>query len=129
MSHKQVLIVDDDYAVRTTIQFALEATTDWEILTAASGTECLYLAETKPPDLILLDMMMPDLDGMTVLRQLRAKSSTDNIPVILLTAKTLIKEKEKLQDLNVTGVISKPFNAVNLAEQICLLMDWSQNGA
>ena len=124
MSHKQILIVDDDYTVRATVELSLEVTTNWEILTACSGKEGLSLARAKPPDLILLDVMMPGIDGLEVLRQLRNDSATQAIPVVFLTAKTPIEKQEHLKDLKVRGVISKPFDAINLGKQICLLLNW-----
>ena len=124
MSHKQILIVDDDYTVRATVELSLEVTTDWEISTAGSGKECLSLAQTKHPDLILLDVMMPDLDGIEVLRQLRNNNTTQAIPVIFLTAKTLFKEQKQFKNLKVQGIIPKPFDAMNLGKQICLLLNW-----
>ncbi|MDJ0647449.1 MAG: response regulator [Xenococcaceae cyanobacterium MO_188.B19] len=124
MSDKQILIVDDDNNVRATVQLSLQATTNWEIFIAGSGKEGLFLAQTKLPDLILLDVMMPDLDGIEVLRQLRSNSATQAIPIIFLTAKTLVKEQKQLKDLEVQGIIPKPFGAIDLEKQICLLMDW-----
>lgn len=124
MKRKQILIVDDDTSVRTTIELTLQVTTDWQLLTASSGKECLLLAQKKPPDLILLDVMMPDLDGIEVLRQLRASPKTQKIPIIFLTAKALAKEQQNLKSLDVQGVILKPFDAMALSEQICLLLDW-----
>ncbi|WP_026102777.1 response regulator [Pleurocapsa sp. PCC 7319] len=124
MSQKQILIVDDDDNVRATVKLSLQVTTDWEILTVGSGQECLSLAQTKPPDLILLDVMMPGLDGIEVLRQLRIDAVTQAIPVIFLTAKTLLKDQKQLKDLEVQGIISKPFDAMDLAKQICLLLKW-----
>lgn len=124
MSHKQVLIVDDDYTVRATVELSLQVTTDWEILTACSGKDGLSLAQIKRPNLILLDMMMPDFDGIEVLQQLRTNTLTQEIPVIFLTAKTLAKEQQQLENLGVRGVIPKPFDALNLEKQICFLLDW-----
>ncbi|VEP18719.1 Two-component response regulator, CheY subfamily [Hyella patelloides LEGE 07179] len=124
MSHKQILIVDDDDTVRATVEFSLEVTTNWKILTACSGKEGLSLAQSKSPDLIILDVMMPVLDGIEVLQQLRTNISTQKIPVIFLTAKTLTQEQQKLKNLGVQGIISKPFDAINLEKQICLLLDW-----
>lgn len=124
MSHKQILIVDDDYSVRATVELSLEVTTDWEISTACSGKEGLFLAQSKLPDLILLDVMMPDVDGIEVLQQLRTNTLTQKIAVIIITAKTLTVEQEKLKHLEIKGIISKPFDAMNLNKQICLLLDW-----
>jgi CheY-like chemotaxis protein len=124
MKPKQILIVDDDYAVRATIELSLQVTTNWVIWTANSGQEGLSMAKTKQPDLILLDMMMSALNGIEVLHQLRTTTATQEIPVIFLTATALTKEHEELKNLNIQGVISKPFDALGLGEQICSLLDW-----
>ena len=68
--------------------------------------------------------MMPDLEGIAVLRQLQTNPSTQKIPVIFLTAKTLATEQQQLKNLGVQGLISKPFDALNLGKQICLLLNW-----
>ena len=124
MKPKQILIVDDDYAVRATIELSLQVTTDWVIWTASSGKEGLSMAKTKQPDLILLDMMMPALNGIEVLHQLRTTMTTQEIPVIFLTAKALTIEQQELKNLDIQGVISKPFDALGLGEQICSLLNW-----
>ena len=124
MTRKKILIVEDDESIQATIELSLEVTTNWTFLKASSGKEALLLAQTKQPDLILLDVMMPDFDGIEVLIQLRKNPTTQEIPVIFLTAKALAKEQQKLKDLDVQGVIPKPFDAVNLGEQICSLLNW-----
>lgn len=124
MTCKQILIVEDDESIQATIELSLEVTTNWVFFKASSGKEGLLLAQTKHPDLILLDVMMPDCDGIEVLRQLRNTPTTQKIPVIFLTAKALANEQQKLKKLDVQGVISKPFDALNLGKQICSLLDW-----
>ena len=124
MKPKQILIVDDDYAVRATIELSLQVATNWVIWTASSGQEGLSIAITKQPDLILLDMVMPALNGIEVLHQLRTTVATQEIPVIFLTAKGLTKEHKELKNLNIQGVISKPFDALSLGEQIRSLLGW-----
>lgn len=125
MTPKKVLIVDDDDNVRRVLEITLQATTDWEILEAASGREGLTLADTQHPDVILLDVMMPDLDGVETFRQLQAKITTQAIPVIFLTAKALANEQQKLKNLGIQGLIAKPFEAASLGKQICGLLHWS----
>lgn len=127
MDHKQILVIDDDHGVRKTIELSLQVTTDWEVLTAASAEEGLLLAQNHDPDAILLDVMMPDCDGIEVLRQLQNNTATQNIPVIFLTAKALAREQQKLNDLEVKGVIPKPFDAINLCQRIRLLLNWQSD--
>ena len=85
---------------------------------ASTGKEGLEKAKKHPPDLILLDMMMPDLDGWTVLKELRIDPLTQNISVILLTGKGQFFDKADYQDLNIAGIISKLFDPLELVEEI-----------
>ena len=126
MATKRILVIDDEDGVREIIQFSLEAAAGWEVLTAASGSEGLAIAETEQPDAILLDVMMPELDGPTTFRHLQANAATSQIPTILLTAKAKISEKQQLINLGVTGVITKPFKATDLVEQIQEILSWKE---
>jgi CheY-like chemotaxis protein len=115
---KCVLIVDDEEDVRAIAQMGLEMATDWNILCASSGEEALAIAATKQPDIILLDMMMPDMDGRTTLQKLKANPTTQQIPVILVTAKIQQSEQESFADMDVAAVLAKPFRPLKLADQI-----------
>lgn len=99
-------------------QMGLEMATDWSILCASSGEEALVIAATNQPDVILLDMMMPDMDGRTPLQQLKANPTTQHIPVILVTAKIQQSEQESFADMDVAAVFAKPFRPLKLADQI-----------
>jgi CheY-like chemotaxis protein len=126
MTTKRILVIDDEDGIREIIQICLEAAAGWEVLTAASGTEGLEKAEAFQPDAILLDVMMPDMDGPTTFRQLQANSATRHIPTILLTAKAKISEQKQFIDLGVTGVITKPFKAQDLVDQIREILNWRE---
>jgi CheY-like chemotaxis protein len=126
MTTKRVLIIDDEDGVREIIQFSLEAVADWEVLTAASGREGLETAQAQQPDAILLDVMMPDMDGPTTFQQLQLNVATRHIPTIFLTAKVRASEQQQLLDLGVTGTIAKPFKAQDLANQIRVILSWSE---
>jgi len=117
-------VVEDDDGVREIIQFSLEAAAGWDVLTAASGEEGLAIAEAEQPDAILLDVMMPDMDGSMTFRCLQANAATASIPTIFLTAKTKMSEQQQFIELGVTGVITKPFKAANLVEQIREILHW-----
>lgn len=125
MITKRVLVIDDEDGIREIIQICLEAAAGWNVLTAASGTEGLAIAQDEQPDAILLDVMMPDMDGPTTFRQLQANPDTEHIPTILLTAKAKISEQQQFIDLGVTGVITKPFKAQELVEQIRKILHWN----
>ncbi|MBF2048558.1 MAG: response regulator [Elainella sp. C42_A2020_010] len=115
---KRVLLVDDEEDARTIAQLALEMSTDWTILTASSGPEAIRLAVSEHLDVILLDMMMPGMDGRTTLQQLKANPATQSIPVILATAKVQPSERASLEKLEVIAVFTKPIRPLELAEQI-----------
>lgn len=125
MITKRVLVIDDEDGIREIIQICLEAAAGWNVLTAASGSEGLAIAQDEQPDAILLDVMMPDMDGPTTFRQLQANPATEHIPTILLTAKAKISEQQQFIDLGVTGVITKPFKAQELVEQIRTILHWN----
>lgn len=124
MMTKKILVIDDEDGIREIIQICLEVAAGWEVVTAACGSEGLAIAKQQQPDAILLDVMMPDMDGPTTFRQLQADAKTAHIPTILLTAKAKISEQQQFIDLGVTGVITKPFKAQELVDQIRAILDW-----
>jgi CheY-like chemotaxis protein len=125
MTTKRILVIDDEDGIREIIQICLEAAAGWDVLTAASGSEGLEKAEAFQPDAILLDVMMPDMDGPTTFQTLQRLPATQHIPTILLTAKAKISEQQQFIDLGVTGLITKPFKAQDLVNQIREILHWS----
>ena len=121
---KSILIVDDEADVREITKLGLEMGTDWAVLTASSGEDALAIAATQTPDVILLDMMMPDMDGRATLQQLKAESATQTIPVILVTAKAQQSNLEDFQDLDLAGIVAKPFRPLKLATEIARILNW-----
>lgn len=121
---RHILIVDDEEDIREVVELTLQAIGGWQVLTAASGMEGLAVAKEKQPDAILLDMMMPDLDGIGTLAILRATPETQYIPVILITAKEKNVDRDKLTELGVTAIIAKPFDPMTLVEQISQKLNW-----
>ncbi|MEM9004697.1 MAG: response regulator [Cyanobacteria bacterium P01_F01_bin.86] len=121
---KQVLVVDDDDGVREIIQLSLETVAGWNVLTATSGQEGIAIAKTQQPDLILLDVMMPDEDGIVVFQHLQTDPVTQSIPTILLTAKAQLSERKGFMEMGVNGVIVKPFQARELVQQINQILAW-----
>lgn len=117
-----MLIVDDEEDIREVAQLCLEAVGGWQVCTAQSGSEGLISAECEKPDAILLDMMMPGMDGLSTLEELRANPLTENIPVIFLTAKDNLLDKNKFTQMKVKGIIAKPFDPMNLSEQVAQLL-------
>lgn len=121
---KTVLIVDDEDDARAIALLALRMKTDWTLLEASSGQQALDLAQAKAPDLILLDMMMPKMDGRATLKQLKSAPNTQSIPVILMTAKVQPLEQLGLDVSLVAGVFTKPFRPLTLASEIQAALAW-----
>jgi CheY-like chemotaxis protein len=121
---KKILVVDDEGGVREIIKFSLEAIAGWQVITADCGEMGIDQAIHEQPDAIILDVMMPNMDGPTTFKNLQANTQTKNIPTILLTAKAQPSEKEELMSIGVTGVLTKPFQPVDLIEAIKKLLNW-----
>ncbi|MBX9953222.1 MAG: response regulator [Candidatus Obscuribacterales bacterium] len=115
---KQVLLVDDDQNIRTLAQMGLEGLTDWKVELAASGAEAISKATELKPDLIILDVMMPGMDGPTTLGELRKVDTLTAIPVIFMTAKAQTHEVELYQKMGARGIITKPFDPMTLPDDI-----------
>lgn len=124
MTTKRILIIDDEEAIQTVVQFGIKMAAGWEVLTASSGTIGIQTAQTEQPDAILLDVMMPDMDGIATFKALQSHIQTEHIPVILLTAKAQTAERRQFNDLRVSGVITKPFNSLDLPGQIAKILHW-----
>jgi CheY-like chemotaxis protein len=124
MPEKRILVIDDEINLCTVIQACLENLGGWETLTALSGREGLAIAQTQKLDAILLDVMMPDIDGLTLFGELQHDSATQAIPVILLTAKVQSTDFAQFAKLGVAGVIAKPFDPMTLAEQVASTLGW-----
>jgi diguanylate cyclase (GGDEF)-like protein len=105
----KILVVDDEPHIRRILQFLLEQE-GFEVLQAENGLQALELLAQEKPELILLDVMMPEMDGFTVLQQLRANYETSGIPVIMLTANGAGQEKVKGLKIGANDYITKPFN-------------------
>ncbi|WP_041780857.1 response regulator [Allocoleopsis franciscana] len=124
MPEKRILVIDDEINLCTVIQACLENLGGWETLTALSGKEGLAIAQTQQLDAILLDVMMPDMDGLTLFEKLQNDSTTQAIPVILFTAKVQSTDIAQFAKLGVAGVIAKPFDPLTLAEQVASMLGW-----
>jgi len=115
--NKKILFVDDEEDIREVVQIRLESN-GYEVISAASGEEALEKIEKEKPDLLILDIMMPGMDGLTVLKKLRKSETNSTLPVLVLTA----KRKKMIGDLfeleNIQGFIEKPFDSQVLLDLI-----------
>ncbi|MBT8198620.1 MAG: response regulator [Acidimicrobiia bacterium] len=114
---ERILVVDDDPDILQFVRMNLELE-GFEADTADGGIVALETAKSRPPDLVLLDVMMPEMDGLTVLRRLRNSPATANVPVIILTAKALAEDRVKGLDLGADDYITKPFDLEELIARV-----------
>ena len=126
MDARRVLIVDDEDAIREIARLSMEVVGGHEVTTAASGREALDRVAENLPDAVLLDVMMPGLDGPSTLSHLQADPHTRQIAVILLTAKVQPTEVARFHEISgVAGVIAKPFDPMALPEQVAQILGWT----
>lgn len=125
MTTKQILVIDDEEDIQEVVQLCLKTIGGWEVLTASSGQEGIAKGSAEQPDAILLDVMMPELDGVATFQELQTNPATRHIPVILLTAKVQAADQRRFAELGVAGIISKPFNPLTLTSQIADALGWS----
>jgi CheY-like chemotaxis protein len=123
---RRILVVDDDDLLREVAQTALELVGGWQVSTARSGDHAQQQARIERPDAILLDVMMPGLDGPTTVNALRADPATRDIPIIFLTAKVPSDDLGEWQSLRLAGVIPKPFDPMTLAADMAALLGWAE---
>lgn len=124
MTTQRILVIDDEAAILEVIQGCLEELGGYEVLTAASGKAGLELARSHHPSAILLDVSMPVMDGLMVLQSLRTQPETALIPVALLTARVQPADRAIFAQLGVAGVIQKPFDPVELVDQVMGAFGW-----
>lgn len=122
---RKILIIDDEDDIREVAALSLESVAGWDIVTANSGAQGIARAAEHHPDAILLDVMMPGMDGPTTFRELRKNPSTASIPVLLLTAKVQATDQKRFADLGVSAVLTKPFDPMTLSKQIAGVLGWN----
>jgi len=125
---RRVLIIDDEDDIREVAQASLELLGDWTVFTARSGVEGARLAAETRPDVILLDVMMPEHDGPATLRLLSADPRTRDIPVVMLTAKVQSRQRSQLLSLGVAGVLAKPFDPCTLSDDVARVLAGQEGG-
>ncbi len=113
----RVVLIDDDPDLRKLVQLTLEFTAGWEVTAAADGAEGLEAVRAVKPDVAVVDVMMPGMDGYEVCQRLKNDPETKDIPVVFLTARKELNEK-RADEVGAQGVIVKPFEPDRLAEQL-----------
>lgn len=115
---KRIAHVDDDDSIRAIVKIALERIGKFELLSCASGAEALDKVPGFAPDMILLDVMMPGMDGPATLLQLQQKMNLEGVAVVFMTAKVQTAEMEHYKKIGACNVIIKPFDAMQLSQQL-----------
>jgi CheY-like chemotaxis protein len=121
---RRILIIDDEDDIREVAALSLETVANWQVITANSGRTGIESAAVEQPDAILLDVMMPEMDGPTTFLELRKRPETSAIPVLLLTAKVQGADQRRFAGLGVSAVLVKPFDPLTLAQQISDALGW-----
>jgi CheY-like chemotaxis protein len=119
----KVLLVDDEVDIRRIAALSLSGVGGMEVAQASGGSEGIRKAREDRPDVILLDMMMPGLDGLATFQALRSDPETSAIPVVFLTAKAMSAEVDRLRGLGARGVLIKPFDPMALPRLLRELLD------
>jgi two-component system, OmpR family, alkaline phosphatase synthesis response regulator PhoP len=123
---KRILVIDDEPDIRAVSELSLGKVGGWDVLVADSGEAGLELAERERPDAILLDSMMPGLDGAATIQRLKAAKATRDIPVLFLTAKLQRADRERYHELGAEGVLAKPFDPMQLPDELARALGWER---
>ena len=124
---RRILIIDDEEDVREVAALSLETVAGWTVTTATSGRQGIEFAERDQPDAILMDVMMPAMDGPTTFREMQKNDAIQKIPVVLLTAKVQGVDQRRFAGLGVAGVLFKPFDPMTLAKQMSTALGWVEH--
>jgi len=124
VAQRRLLLIDDEDDIREVAKLSLELVAHWDVVTARSGAEGIELAAREQPDAILLDVMMPGMDGAATYGRLQSNPETREIPVVLLTAKIFDRPDDR-RGLEGITVISKPFDPMRLAAHVASALGWA----
>jgi len=115
---KRVLYVDDEPDIREVVQMSLSLVDGLDVQVCESGDRALQIIPQLRPDLVLLDVMMPGMDGPSTLQKMRTTPGLDKIPVVFMTAKAMPQEVARFRELGAASVIAKPFDPIQLGNQV-----------
>jgi CheY-like chemotaxis protein len=122
---RHILVIDDSALIREAARIALDTIGGRRVSAATGGQEGVALATSDHPDAILLDVVMPDMDGIAVVERVRATPSLRSLPIVLLTAKDRPEDRERFRNIAISGVIAKPFDIGSLSRQLNDLLGWA----
>ncbi|CAN5515274.1 response regulator [soil metagenome] len=118
MKIERIILVDDDPNIRRIAEISLKKLGPWQVELAASGKQLLEILSDRKPDLLILDVMMPEMDGPTTFRAVKERFPEFHQPVIFMTAKVMSHEVDEYLNMGAAGVICKPFNPKDLADDV-----------
>ncbi len=124
LTTKRILVIDDEAPIREVVAASLQKLGGWEVVLAASGREALQQIDITPPDAIVLDVIMPEMDGLTFLKYLRADPVAQSIPVVLLTANSYLFDAYLFRQMGVVLSVDKPFSPKTLIQQMTDVLAW-----
>jgi len=127
VSEMHVLLIDDESDIREVASLSLQAIGGCRVSVAGGGRDGIAIAAAEHPDVIVLDVMMPDVDGPATLRRLQTNPQTRDIPVIFLTAKAQSADHRGFARLGAAGTITKPFDPLTLTQQITAILTGSDD--
>lgn len=119
---RKVLYVDDNDAVRGVVEMCLAVSDELSVKTCSSGSEAIDICVDWQPDLVMMDVMMPGIDGITAFKMLRERPETHDINLVFVTARVQKSEIEEYMELGASGVIEKPFTPMEIANQALSFM-------
>jgi CheY-like chemotaxis protein len=120
----RIMVVDDDDDVRRLAAMALARVGGYEVTSVPSGAECLAALADGLPDAIVLDVMMPGMDGPTTLHALQDHPTARDVPVVFLTAGVVDTDMDRLRAMPVAGILNKPFDPLQLSAQLAQILRW-----
>ena len=121
---QRILLVEDDPDIQSVAQLALEAVGGYTVQVCSDGSQALERGDTFVPDLLILDVMMPEMDGLTLFQELRKRPATAQTPIIFMTAKAQAHDIAAYLEMGALGVIAKPFDPMTLPQTVASL--WSR---
>jgi two-component system alkaline phosphatase synthesis response regulator PhoP len=127
MTRRHILLIDDEDDIREVAALSLTVVGGWRVSSAADGSSGIAMARAERPDAILLDVMMPELDGPATFRGLQDDPRTRDIPVILLTAKAQRADRRRFAALGVAGTLTKPFDPMTITNEIAAILAGEQS--
>ncbi len=122
---KKILIVEDELAILFVLERVFEDLAGWETVGASSGTEALEKALSENPDAIVLDLSLPEMDGLELIARLRANPLIESLPIVLLTAKVSSSDRSRFSSLPISGVIAKPFDPMSIWREVAQILGWN----